>query len=174
MNEIESTPPGKVSGPSGYDADALARYFDSFGVHEWERLVQSPSDEVSLYLHTYYLEKHIVKGQRVLEVGAGAAVLLRVFWMALPGLQMDWSLLFWVLAVLTMTIGNVVALDALVDLRVAEGGVEREAVAQVRWANGDRGKVTQLYHLGLVQRDGRWYVGRLGLAPGRAAKEMKT
>jgi NADH-quinone oxidoreductase subunit N len=41
---------------------------------------------------------------------AGAAVLVRVFWLALPGLQMDWSLLFWVLAVLTMTIGNLVAI----------------------------------------------------------------
>jgi NADH-quinone oxidoreductase subunit N len=41
---------------------------------------------------------------------AGAAVLVRVFWLALPGLQMDWSLLLWVLAVLTMTIGNLVAI----------------------------------------------------------------
>jgi NADH-quinone oxidoreductase subunit N len=30
--------------------------------------------------------------------------------MALPGLQMDWAVLFWVLAVLTMTIGNLVAI----------------------------------------------------------------
>jgi NADH-quinone oxidoreductase subunit N len=41
---------------------------------------------------------------------AGAAVLVRVFWMALPGLQLDWSLLLWVLAVLTMTIGNLIAI----------------------------------------------------------------
>ena len=41
---------------------------------------------------------------------AGAAVLVRVFWIALPGLQLDWALLFWVLAVLTMTIGNLVAI----------------------------------------------------------------
>ncbi|OGB98163.1 MAG: NADH-quinone oxidoreductase subunit N [candidate division NC10 bacterium RIFCSPLOWO2_12_FULL_66_18] len=41
---------------------------------------------------------------------AGLAVLVRVFLWALPGLQADWSLLFWVLAVLTMTIGNLVAI----------------------------------------------------------------
>jgi NADH-quinone oxidoreductase subunit N len=41
---------------------------------------------------------------------AGVAVLVRVFLLGLPGLQVDWSLLFWVLAVLTMTIGNIVAI----------------------------------------------------------------
>ena len=41
---------------------------------------------------------------------AGMAVLVRVYLLALPGLQLDWSLLFWVMAVLTMTIGNVVAI----------------------------------------------------------------
>lgn len=41
---------------------------------------------------------------------AGVAVLVRVFLLGMPGLQVDWSLLFWVLAVLTMTIGNVVAI----------------------------------------------------------------
>jgi NADH-quinone oxidoreductase subunit N len=41
---------------------------------------------------------------------AGVAVLLRVFLLAMPGLQVDWGLLFWVLSVLTMTIGNLVAI----------------------------------------------------------------
>ena len=41
---------------------------------------------------------------------AGVAVLVRVFLLGLPGLQIDWGLLFWVLAVLTMTIGNLVAI----------------------------------------------------------------
>ncbi|HSC71554.1 MAG TPA: NADH-quinone oxidoreductase subunit N, partial [Candidatus Methylomirabilis sp.] len=41
---------------------------------------------------------------------AGMAVLVRVYLLALPGLQLDWSLLFWVIAVLTMTIGNLVAI----------------------------------------------------------------
>ncbi len=41
---------------------------------------------------------------------AGVAVLVRVFLLALPGLQVDWGLLLWVLSVLTMTIGNLVAI----------------------------------------------------------------
>jgi len=41
---------------------------------------------------------------------AGVAVLVRVFLLALPGLQLDWGLLLWVLSVLTMTIGNLVAI----------------------------------------------------------------
>jgi len=41
---------------------------------------------------------------------AGLAVLVRVFRLGLPGLVADWSLLFWVLSVLTMTIGNIVAI----------------------------------------------------------------
>jgi len=41
---------------------------------------------------------------------AGLAILLRVFLVALPGLQDRWSLLFSVLSVLTMTVGNIVAI----------------------------------------------------------------
>lgn len=41
---------------------------------------------------------------------AGAAILVRVFLLALPGLHLEWGLLFWVLSVLTMTIGNLVAI----------------------------------------------------------------
>jgi NADH-quinone oxidoreductase subunit N len=41
---------------------------------------------------------------------AGFAAFLRVFIIALPALQADWSQLLWVLAVLTMTVGNITAL----------------------------------------------------------------
>jgi NADH-quinone oxidoreductase subunit N len=41
---------------------------------------------------------------------AGFAVLLRIFLTALPALQSKWLLLVWVSALLTMTVGNVVAL----------------------------------------------------------------
>jgi NADH-quinone oxidoreductase subunit N len=41
---------------------------------------------------------------------AGVAVLVRVFLLAMPGLQVDWALLFWVVSVLSMTIGNLVAI----------------------------------------------------------------
>ncbi|KAA0891588.1 NADH-quinone oxidoreductase subunit N [Oryzomonas rubra] len=41
---------------------------------------------------------------------AGFAALLRIFLVALPTLQVEWSQLLWVLAVLTMTVGNITAL----------------------------------------------------------------
>jgi SAM-dependent methyltransferase len=62
----------ELSGSSNYNANAVVEHFDAFGIDEWERLIQTPSDEVSLYIHTHYLEKYITKGQRVLEIGAGA------------------------------------------------------------------------------------------------------
>ncbi len=57
---------------SEYDPESVIRHFDEFGVREWERLTQTPSDEVSLHIHTRYLEKYISRGCRVLEIGAGA------------------------------------------------------------------------------------------------------
>ena len=41
---------------------------------------------------------------------AGFAALLRIFLVALPTMQIEWSQLLWVLAVLTMTVGNITAL----------------------------------------------------------------
>jgi NADH-quinone oxidoreductase subunit N len=46
----------------------------------------------------------------VASEAAGVAALLRVFLGAMPHIQVDWTMLFWILAVLTMTIGNVVAM----------------------------------------------------------------
>ncbi|MFZ3209555.1 MAG: NADH-quinone oxidoreductase subunit N [Geobacteraceae bacterium] len=42
---------------------------------------------------------------------AGFAAFLRVFFIALPAMSADWRPLIWVLAVLTMTIGNIIALS---------------------------------------------------------------
>jgi len=41
---------------------------------------------------------------------AGFAAFMRVLLVALPALQADWSMLLWVLAVITMTVGNITAL----------------------------------------------------------------
>lgn len=41
---------------------------------------------------------------------AGFAALIRLFLVALPSLQVEWSQVLWVLAVLTMTVGNITAL----------------------------------------------------------------
>ncbi len=57
---------------SSYQPDTVSKYFDEFGVKEWERLIQTPADEVSLHIHVHYLKKHIYSNQQVLEVGAGA------------------------------------------------------------------------------------------------------
>lgn len=67
MNDDERTQPS-----SQYNADAISRFFDAYGVREWERLVQDPNTEVSLHVHNHYLAKYIEPGQRVLEIGAGA------------------------------------------------------------------------------------------------------
>jgi SAM-dependent methyltransferase len=56
---------------SHYDPHSVIQYFDRFGRQEWDRLVQSPMHEVSLYIHTHYLEKYIAPGNQVLEIGAG-------------------------------------------------------------------------------------------------------
>lgn len=54
-----------------YQPEAITQYFDEFGVREWERLVRTPADEVSLHVHTHYLQKYIAPQQLVLEIGAG-------------------------------------------------------------------------------------------------------
>jgi SAM-dependent methyltransferase len=55
-----------------YDAKQVARFFDAYGIREWNRLVQDPANEVSLHIHTHYLEQYVSAGPRVLEIGAGA------------------------------------------------------------------------------------------------------
>ena len=72
MSDIENASLEDTSSSSRYNANAVIDHFDTFGIQEWERLIQTPSDEVNLYIHTHYLEKYITKGQRVLEVGSGA------------------------------------------------------------------------------------------------------
>ena len=57
---------------AGYDAQAIATYFDDLGDGEWERLAGSVEAEVNLAVHTHYLKTHVREGWRVLEVGAGA------------------------------------------------------------------------------------------------------
>ena len=54
-----------------YNPDWVANYYDEYGDREWARFARSPADEVSLFLHTLYLERFVEPGSRVLEVGAG-------------------------------------------------------------------------------------------------------
>jgi 2-polyprenyl-3-methyl-5-hydroxy-6-metoxy-1,4-benzoquinol methylase len=55
-----------------YSAEQVERFFDAYGLREWNRLVQDPANEVSLHIHTYYLAQYVNRSQRVLEIGAGA------------------------------------------------------------------------------------------------------
>ena len=57
---------------ANYSAEWVASFFDRYGVSEWERMVKTPVDEVSLHIHAYYLTQMVTPGARVLEVGAGA------------------------------------------------------------------------------------------------------
>ena len=70
--EMSTSQAMETQGLSNYHPEAVTQHFDEFGTREWDRLVQTPADEVSLYIHTHYLKKYISKGKRVLEIGAGA------------------------------------------------------------------------------------------------------
>jgi SAM-dependent methyltransferase len=55
-----------------YSPAAVARYFDDFGDREWNRLIESPSAEIKLHVHSHYLRRFVAPGARVLDIGAGA------------------------------------------------------------------------------------------------------
>ena len=55
-----------------YQPARIIQHFDKYGIREWERLIKTPTDEVSLHIHTHYLRQYISPGERVLEIGAGA------------------------------------------------------------------------------------------------------
>jgi 2-polyprenyl-3-methyl-5-hydroxy-6-metoxy-1,4-benzoquinol methylase len=69
---VKEVAPMSSKNTSNYDASGIANYFDDLGIREWNRLLTSPVDEVSLYIHAHYLSKHVRPGSRVLEIGAGA------------------------------------------------------------------------------------------------------
>jgi len=55
-----------------YNPQRVTDYFDASGIQEWHRLMENPTKEVALHVHTHYLKKFVCPGDRVLEVGAGA------------------------------------------------------------------------------------------------------
>jgi len=55
-----------------YNPEWVSEFFDEYGDKEWHRLVQTPTEEVKLHIHSRYIREHIPPGIRVLEVGAGA------------------------------------------------------------------------------------------------------
>ena len=61
-----------------YDPEYVSRYFDDCGEKEWERLVQTPQDRISLHLHTEFLREHVEPEMKILEVGAAAGRFTRI------------------------------------------------------------------------------------------------
>lgn len=54
-----------------YDSGLIRDEFDAVGMKEWNRLVATPLEEISLHIHTQFLKRFIRPGLRVLEIGAG-------------------------------------------------------------------------------------------------------
>lgn len=54
-----------------YDPDAVSRYFDAYGLSEYERHDSSPEQRIKLALHMRCLRRYLEAGSRVLEIGAG-------------------------------------------------------------------------------------------------------
>jgi 2-polyprenyl-3-methyl-5-hydroxy-6-metoxy-1,4-benzoquinol methylase len=57
---------------TSYNPASVARYFDALGAREWTRLVETPTAEVKLHVHSHYLRRYVTPGMRVLDIGAGA------------------------------------------------------------------------------------------------------
>jgi NADH-quinone oxidoreductase subunit N len=80
---------------------------------------------------------------------AGFAAFLRVFFYALPSLQPSWEAMLWWLAVLTMTVGNVVALvQSDMKRMLAYSSIAHAGYVLVGFvAGGERGVSAALYYL---------------------------
>lgn len=55
-----------------YDGAFISRFFDEYGMREWDRMTADPVSQVSLHIHTHYLKEYVTAGSKVLEIGAGA------------------------------------------------------------------------------------------------------
>jgi len=55
-----------------YDPNWVTEFFDEYADKEWYRWEEALSQEVSFCVHRHWLEQHVKRGDRVLEVGAGA------------------------------------------------------------------------------------------------------
>lgn len=96
----------------------------------------------------------VVTGFMAAGVKAAAfAAFLRVFVYALPSLQPNWTSILWVLAILTMTIGNLAALlqenikRMLAYSSIAHAGYIMIGMVAARNVEGDIGTTSILYYL---------------------------
>lgn len=55
-----------------YDANWVRRYYDEYGMKEWNRWDESPVERVKYFVHLHHLKENVRPTDRVLEIGAGA------------------------------------------------------------------------------------------------------
>jgi len=55
-----------------YNADWVRRYYDEYGMKEWNRWEESPVERIKFHIHLHHLKNHVCPTDRVLEIGAGA------------------------------------------------------------------------------------------------------
>ena len=54
-----------------YDRPAVAAYFDQLAEGEWRRFEKAALGAIHEHIHNLYLERFVLRGSRVLEIGAG-------------------------------------------------------------------------------------------------------
>jgi len=55
-----------------YDPKWIRRYYDDYGLQEWNRWELSPVERIKWFVHLHHLRIHVSENDRVLEIGAGA------------------------------------------------------------------------------------------------------
>lgn len=55
-----------------YNAESVRRFYDEYGMKEWDRWDQSPVERIKFLIRLHHLQQHIQPTDRVLEIGAGA------------------------------------------------------------------------------------------------------
>ncbi len=61
----------RIVNMSQYDPTTVTRYFDEFGIAEFDRFDKSPVERLKLHLHMRCLSNYVPAGSHVLEIGAG-------------------------------------------------------------------------------------------------------
>jgi SAM-dependent methyltransferase len=54
-----------------YSGEYISRYYNEYGMQEWDRLTANPVNLVNLHIHAHYLKEFVPAGGTVLEIGAG-------------------------------------------------------------------------------------------------------
>ena len=55
-----------------YSADWVRKFYNEYGMKEWNRWEESPVEQIKFFVHLHHLKNHVCPTDRVLEIGAGA------------------------------------------------------------------------------------------------------